>query len=146
MPDVLNLGGILFEELARNPEKDWSLVKMTLPPKKGPSYLQRLHRHPSDEPVKIVSGQAIVVHGLDLDQLTTAKLNEGEELYLQPNEWHGIENIAEKDVLVAHVGHSPMGILWAEFGRTSAILQAMGELPPGFTKAWFDWLSVEFQK
>jgi len=83
VPTVLNLGGILFEELGRDPEKDWSLVKMTLPPKKGSSYMQRLHRHPSDEPVKIVSGQAIVVHGFDLDQLTTAEVNEGEEYYIK---------------------------------------------------------------
>ena len=140
--EVIEIDGNLFEVVSMDEEKDTSILKMTMPPL-GPNYLHRLHRHPSDEPVMVISGQAEVTHGFE--QLTTVVLHAGDELYLKPNEWHGIKNLSEQEVLIAHIGHTPMGRLWAQFVREGAALQLSGQLPPRFVKDWFDRLEAQFQ-
>ena len=140
--EVIEIGGNLFELVSEDAEKDASILKMTMPPL-GPNYLHKLHRHPSNESLIVIAGQAEVTHGFE--QLTTVVLHAGDELYLKPNEWHGTKNLSEKEVLITHLGHTPKGRLWGQFTREGAALQLSGQLPPSFVKDWFDRLGVEFQ-
>ncbi|MBV9227805.1 MAG: hypothetical protein JOZ18_00735, partial [Chloroflexi bacterium] len=52
--EVIEIGGNLFEVVSVDEGKDTSILKMTMPPL-GPNYLHRLHRHPSNESLIVIS-------------------------------------------------------------------------------------------
>jgi quercetin dioxygenase-like cupin family protein len=142
---TLNVGGNLFRIVSLDEGKDSSVLEMVIPPVDGPNYQNTPHRHPSSEQVSVITGMAELTHGLDIEHLIKDVLNSGQSIYLQANEWHGIKNLSSEKELVVHLKHTPMGIMWSQFGREGIALQSAGQLPAGFVKNWFDRLGVEFK-
>lgn len=143
---TMTIGGNIFRAISIDEENDTAVAEMTMPPAKGPNYQNTPHRHPSVEPVDVISGLAEVSHGFDLDHLVVEVLRPGQRLVLQGNEWHAIKNLSTQEKLVVYLGHSPMGRLWHEFVAGGMVAQVDGHLPVGYVSTWFDRLGLEFGK
>lgn len=141
---TMTIGGNLFRAISFDEENDMAVAEMVIPPAKGPNYQNTPHRHPSAEPVDVLSGLAEVRHGFDLDHLMVEVLKPGQRLVLQSNEWHAIKNLSPQEELVVSLGHSPMGKRWHEFVTGGVAATVDGRLPAGYVSTWFDRLGLEF--